>query len=178
FFALHPVSLFAFGIFGCGKKKPAGEVLRAEKNMAGPVTGKRRTAEQGTAAAAGFGIVCFFLGFLLVFFDVLSAGISQRYLSDFGIYFMMAALVTILCIFGKNADQAAGKSALETAGNTAERGAVKTVGREEIMLRIFLTLLLVFDIAVSLLCLITDGKYLSMESTNPAVYEALRRLFP
>ena len=189
FFALHPVSLFAFGIFGCGKKKPAGEVLRAEKNMAGPVTGKRRTAEQHTAAAAGFGIVCFFLGFLLVFFDVLSAGISQRYLSDFGIYFMMAALVTILCIFGKNADQAAGKSALETAGNTAgksaletagntaERGTVKTVGRAEIMLRIFLTLLLVFDIAVSLLCLITDGKYLSMESTNPAVYEALRRLF-
>lgn len=45
------------------------------------------------------------------------------------------------------------------------------------MLRIFLTLLLVFDIAVSLLCLITDGKYLSMESTNLAVYEALRRLF-
>ena len=95
-------------------------------------------------------ITSLFIGAVIALVDVASAGISQRYESDFAIFFLLAAVL----VFRQ----------------------LHTEGIHKVLRAIGLVLA-VITIAAAYLLLLSDGRYFSMKDYNPGAYEALLRVF-
>ena len=91
-----------------------------------------------------------FIGAVIALADVASAGISQRYESDFAVFFLLAAVL----VFRQ----------------------LHTEGMHKVLRAIGLVLA-VITIAAAYLLLLSDGRYFSMKDYNPGAYEALLRVF-
>lgn len=108
-------------------------------------------AKSGSARnARTLTVTSLFIGAVIALADVASAGISQRYESDFAVFFLLAAVL----VFRQ----------------------LHTEGIHKVLRAIGLVLA-VITIAAAYLLLLSDGRYFSMKDYNPGAYEALLRVF-
>lgn len=101
------------------------------------------------------GRVSLFLAAAVAAADIVSAGISQRYMAD---YCWLLCIPAVL--------------ALRTALEEAPQGS-----RIASATRIWFVLSGLFSLLAGYGCLLSDGRYFAMRQTNPAVFEALSRFF-
>lgn len=132
--AMYPVLLTAFGVLqrrsSTPERQPVGN---------GPAVGRVSLALAAAIAAA----------------DIVSAGISQRYMADYGWLLCIPAVLVL-------------RTALEEATHRSRMaGAV----------RIWFVLSGLFSLLAGYGCLLSDGRYFAMRQTNPAVFEVMRRFF-
>ena len=127
------------------------------KGHAGPQSKISEGAAAGAGIASGFSnglmaVISLLIGFIILTADSVIAGVSQRYSSDFALFFFIPAMTGICLTY----------NALRKKHPIAAS------------LLVFITVLFVFiEIFLSASSILCDERYFAMKDWNPAVYERL-----
>lgn len=100
-----------------------------------------------------------FLGVLILYVDAGIAGISQRYESDFALFFFLPAAMPFLLIF---------------ADTQADKNRIR---RNRRILTILLILLTLAELFLSFAAILCDGRYFAMRDWNPDAYNRIASVF-
>ncbi|MCR4763534.1 MAG: hypothetical protein K5696_08380 [Lachnospiraceae bacterium] len=112
------------------------------------------------------------LGVLLLFIDSSIAGISQRYESDFALFFYLPAAIGILTLCERPATSSPkdGQTTVSPSSDKRRQHALH-------FLIILLPILLFAEIFLSFSSILCDGRYLAMRDWNPAAYNRIAEFF-
>ncbi len=120
--------------------------------------GKKRA---GAGSYAGlFSVISLVTGLVILMTDSVVAGVSQRYSSDFALFFFMPAMLGFCLAY-------AALSGNDAALSGKHAGAARLL----VILAVMFVIVEVFLSASSILC---DGRYFAMKDWNPEVYEKIR----
>lgn len=183
FFGMHPLLLIVllagggYFVWRAVQKKQVSVALKTagDENHAGdqtekiPAAQERPSRKEMSAGLVGFCLTAVALGMIILLTDAILAGVSQRYESDFALFFFIPFAGIVLRLMQAGFVLAEG----------AARGSMPA-NKKRLTARILpaaLGILLALELLLSAGTVLCDGRYYAMEQTNPAVYERIASWF-
>ena len=116
-------------------------------------------ADDGKSNGTAVSALSLFLGLVILFVDAGIAGISQRYESDFALFFFLPAAFSFLRPFAEEEEQK------------------KTTRRIRQIVTTLLLLLTLAELFLSFAAILCDGRYFAMRDWNPEAYNRIASFF-
>ncbi|MCR4902395.1 MAG: hypothetical protein K6A23_06025 [Butyrivibrio sp.] len=148
-FAISPILLFALGIFANNAKTG---INKSDSDV--NIVSEKVEAFANMKKAGRIGLLSAFIAIFIIVLDIVSAGTSQRYQSDFAIYLMFPALFVLLQLNMR----------------------YKASDMYGFFVRVVLVMVAI-TLLNNMLTIIADGKYFAMDDMNPITYYYIKYKF-